>query len=97
VAYFCDEPDTQQLYINKDRVASEALVKRAEKAGFKAIMLTVDVPVPGKRELDQRAKLVNIAVRVPILRHSPDSMTTLSPGACERRRRPRSFIREDFS
>ncbi|KAH9926689.1 FMN-dependent dehydrogenase-domain-containing protein [Fomitopsis serialis] len=45
-----------QLYLNKDRRASEALVKKIEAQGFKAIMLTVDSAVPGKRELDQRAK-----------------------------------------
>ncbi|KAI0944783.1 hypothetical protein AcV7_001493 [Taiwanofungus camphoratus] len=45
-----------QLYVNKDRPASEALIKRVEREGFKAIMLTVDAAVPGKRELDQRAK-----------------------------------------
>lgn len=45
-----------QLYLNKDRKASEALVKKIEAQGFKAIMLTVDAAVPGKRELDQKAK-----------------------------------------
>ena len=33
-----------QLYIYKDRDVTKALVKRAEKAGFKAIVLTVDAP-----------------------------------------------------
>ena len=33
-----------QLYIYKDRDVTRALVKRAEKAGFKAIVLTVDAP-----------------------------------------------------
>lgn len=42
--------------MNRDREASEALIKRVEMEGFKAIMLTVDAAVPGKRELDQRAK-----------------------------------------
>ncbi|TFY67109.1 hypothetical protein EVJ58_g1834 [Rhodofomes roseus] len=45
-----------QLYLNKDRKASETLVKKIEAQGFKAIMLTVDAAVPGKRELDQKAK-----------------------------------------
>ncbi|GBE87570.1 FMN-dependent dehydrogenase-domain-containing protein [Sparassis latifolia] len=45
-----------QVYLNKDRSASEALIKRVEKQGFKAVMFTVDASVPGKRELDQRAK-----------------------------------------
>ncbi|CCM00779.1 uncharacterized protein FIBRA_02821 [Fibroporia radiculosa] len=45
-----------QLYMNKDRSASDVLIKKVESQGFKAIMLTVDAAVPGKRELDQRAK-----------------------------------------
>lgn len=42
--------------MNKDRVASEKLIRGLEKDGFKAIMLTVDAAVPGKREMDQRTK-----------------------------------------
>jgi L-lactate dehydrogenase (cytochrome) len=45
-----------QLYMNKDRAASEKLIRSLESRGFKAIMLTVDAAVAGKRELDQRAK-----------------------------------------
>jgi L-lactate dehydrogenase (cytochrome) len=45
-----------QLYMNKDRKASEKLIKSLESRGFSAIMLTVDAAVAGKRELDQRAK-----------------------------------------
>ncbi|THH13281.1 hypothetical protein EW146_g6914 [Bondarzewia mesenterica] len=45
-----------QLYVNKDRAASKALVKRITKEGFGALMLTVDAAVPGKREMDQRSK-----------------------------------------
>ena len=42
--------------MNRDRAASEALIKRIEREGFKALILTVDSACPGKRELDQRAK-----------------------------------------
>jgi L-lactate dehydrogenase (cytochrome) len=45
-----------QLYINKDRAASEKLIRGLESDGFSAIMLTVDAAMPGKRELDQRTK-----------------------------------------
>jgi isopentenyl diphosphate isomerase/L-lactate dehydrogenase-like FMN-dependent dehydrogenase len=38
----------------KDRVLSATLVRRAEAAGCKAIVLTVDVPLLGKRECDVR-------------------------------------------
>lgn len=43
-----------QLYVFKDRAATEALVRRAEKAGAKAIVLTVDAPLLGRRERDVR-------------------------------------------
>ncbi len=43
-----------QLYIHKDQGLTQALVERAYKAGYKAICLTVDAPMLGKRERDQR-------------------------------------------
>src|SRR6266436_2229159 len=46
-----------QLYVFKDRKVSASVVKRAEAAGCKAIVLTVDVPVLGKRERDVRNRL----------------------------------------
>jgi L-lactate dehydrogenase (cytochrome) len=45
-----------QLYMNKDRAATEKAVRRLQNDGFSAIMLTVDAAMPGKRELDQRTK-----------------------------------------
>lgn len=43
-----------QLYIFKKRVLTETLIHRAEHAGFKAIVLTVGVPISGKRDRDVR-------------------------------------------
>ena len=43
-----------QLYMWKDREGSMALVERAQKAGVKNLMLTVDVPVAGARLRDYR-------------------------------------------
>jgi 4-hydroxymandelate oxidase len=43
-----------QLYVYKDRRVSESLVRRAEAAGYRAIVLTVDLPVLGRREADER-------------------------------------------
>lgn len=46
-----------QLYVNKDRAKSEALVRRAASTGkVKAIFVTVDLPVVSKREADERVK-----------------------------------------
>ncbi|XP_058198234.1 glycolate oxidase 1-like [Rhododendron vialii] len=41
-----------QLYVLKDRNVVAQLVRRAERAGFKAIALTVDTPRLGRREAD---------------------------------------------
>ena len=41
-----------QLYLWKDREAGVELVRRAQVAGFKALMLTVDTPVAGARLRD---------------------------------------------
>ncbi|KAK6124051.1 hypothetical protein DH2020_042197 [Rehmannia glutinosa] len=41
-----------QLYVFKDRNVVLQLVRRAERAGFKAIALTVDTPRLGRREAD---------------------------------------------
>eukprot|EP00922_Rhytidocystis_sp_ex-Travisia-forbesii_P020744 GHVS01030489.1.p1 GENE.GHVS01030489.1~~GHVS01030489.1.p1 ORF type:complete len:300 (-),score=25.78 GHVS01030489.1:173-1072(-) len=44
-----------QLYIFKDRSITRMLLRRAEQAGFKAVVLTVDAPAGlGKRETDVR-------------------------------------------
>ncbi|GAA3184789.1 MULTISPECIES: alpha-hydroxy acid oxidase [Streptomyces] len=43
-----------QLYLWKDREASEALIERAAKAGYEALVLTVDTPVGGARMRDIR-------------------------------------------
>jgi L-lactate dehydrogenase (cytochrome) len=45
-----------QLYVNKDRTATEALLKRVWEAGIRVLFLTVDAPVPGKREADEKVK-----------------------------------------
>ena len=43
-----------QLYVYRDRAATEGLVRRAEAAGCQAIVLTVDAPRLGCRERDVR-------------------------------------------
>ena len=45
-----------QLYIYKDKELSKWLIKRAEKAGYKAILFTVDAPKLGQRVADVRHK-----------------------------------------
>lgn len=43
-----------QLYVYRDREATRALVERAEAAGCRALVLTVDAQVWGRRERDAR-------------------------------------------
>ena len=47
-----------QLYVFKDRELTASLVRRAETAGCKAVVLTVDVPLIGKRERDIRSRFI---------------------------------------
>ncbi|KAI5255212.1 L-lactate dehydrogenase [Aureobasidium subglaciale] len=53
-----DQPVFWQLYADKDLEKSKAFIKRVEKAGVAAIWLTVDSPVVGNRERDERSKSV---------------------------------------
>lgn len=43
-----------QLYVFKDRTITEGLIRRAQAAGFEALVVTVDVPVVGTRRRDIR-------------------------------------------
>jgi (S)-mandelate dehydrogenase len=47
-----------QLYAVRDRAFRKNLVERAKKAGYEAILVTVDLPVSGKRERDPRNDFV---------------------------------------
>jgi 4-hydroxymandelate oxidase len=47
-----------QLYCYRDRAITRELVERAEAAGFVALCVTVDVPVPGPRERDARNRFI---------------------------------------
>lgn len=44
-----------QLYMQPDRDFTIALVRRAERAGYRALVVTVDAPVQGIRNREQRA------------------------------------------
>lgn len=49
-----------QLYIQHDRGFTESLVRRAEQAGYEALVLTVDAPTSGARDRERRT-----GVRLP--------------------------------
>jgi 4-hydroxymandelate oxidase len=43
-----------QLYVHRDRAWTEELVKRAAESGYRALVLTVDLPIVGYRPRDER-------------------------------------------
>ena len=57
VAAAATGPKWSQLYVHKERDVTRALVERAAAAGYGAIVLTADFPVPGRRERELRAEL----------------------------------------
>ncbi|PIK36714.1 hypothetical protein BSL78_26464 [Apostichopus japonicus] len=65
-----------QLYIVKDRKLTETMVRRAEKAGYKALVLTVDTPIVGIKLADLRNGFrVDSSIRLPNLEHENSSNT----------------------
>jgi len=65
-------PNFYQLYIIGGRAAAEGTIERARKAGFSALVVTIDTPVAGMRERDYRngmAELMggSLLAKVPFL------------------------------
>ncbi|HEX5039232.1 MAG TPA: alpha-hydroxy acid oxidase [Candidatus Limnocylindria bacterium] len=55
-----------QLYAPADRGACKALVERAVAAGYGAVAVTVDLPLPGNRERDRRNRFeIDLGVHLP--------------------------------
>jgi 4-hydroxymandelate oxidase len=62
-----DGPRWFQLYAPADRDARRSLVERAAAAGFAAVAVTVDLPLPGNRERDRRSGFeIDLGVHLPI-------------------------------
>ncbi|XP_023916306.1 peroxisomal (S)-2-hydroxyacid oxidase GLO4 isoform X3 [Quercus suber] len=58
VASSCNAIRFFQLYVYKNRDVAAQLVQRAERNGYKAIVLTVDAPMLGRREADIKNKMI---------------------------------------
>lgn len=69
-----------QLYIDRDRGRSEALVRRAEAAGCGALVLTVDTPLLGRRERDVR-NAFHVPPELPVPHLGEVTRDTLATGA----------------
>lgn len=90
IAAAASNPLWFQLYIQPDRAFTEALVRRAEAAGYRALVLTVDAPVNGVRNREQRAgfvlsldvQAVNLqGMRSPALQPPADNRSLLLGGS----------------
>lgn len=46
-----------QTYVNSDRAQTSRLLQTAAAGGVRAVFVTVDAPIPGKREADERVSL----------------------------------------
>lgn len=74
-----------QLYLQPTTEATMALVARAEAAGYRALVVTLDAPISGLRNAEQRAgfvlppqvRAVNLAATPPALVARPDTDQTL--------------------
>ena len=54
VAVVSDGPKVFQIYVFRDRELNREFIHRSKEAGYAALCLTIDVPVPGNRERDLR-------------------------------------------
>jgi 4-hydroxymandelate oxidase len=69
-----------QLYIYKDRGATEALVRRVEAAGCRALVVTVDAPLLGRRERDVKNRFA-LPAELAIQNLLPAGYARLPPAA----------------
>jgi len=59
-----EQPFFFQLYFNSKRQKTEQLLAKVKSLGVKAILVTVDAPIPGKREADERLAAGNLTSAV---------------------------------
>jgi 4-hydroxymandelate oxidase len=61
-----DAPRWFQLYTSTDPEVNRSLMERAAAAGYGAVVVTVDLPIPGNRERDARHSfVVDLGVHLP--------------------------------
>jgi 4-hydroxymandelate oxidase len=71
-----------QLYVYRDRQATEGLVRRAEAAGCRALVLTVDAPLLGRRERDVRNRF-RLPPGLAVANLLPEGYGELPPAAAD--------------
>lgn len=82
IAATASTPKWFQLYFQPDRQTTLDLVKRAEKAGYQALVITVDVPVNGLRYRAQKAgfAMPQSLHEANLASYPPQQPRALSPG-----------------
>lgn len=78
VARASNKPVWFQLYVYKDRHVTRGLVDRAQDAGCKALVLTVDAPLLGRREQDIR-NLFHLPKNMQMSNLAPAGLQELAP------------------
>ena len=67
-----------QLYVDRNRPKTEALLEKINGLGMKAIFVTVDAAAPGKREADERSRAgVEVVSSVLIIQIGAESHAAL--------------------
>jgi (S)-2-hydroxy-acid oxidase len=64
VASSCNAVRFFQIYVYKRRDVTSMLVQRAERNGFKAMILTVDTPRIGRREADIKNRILKVSYQL---------------------------------
>lgn len=91
-----DIPNVLQLYLFEEKEHSRKLIERAKKAGYKAVLLTVDTPMLGRRNLEIRnqfklpdhLKIANFAEDVEdAVEHPSSSPSSSSPQSATKKPR----------
>jgi len=72
-----------QLYVNRDRAKTDDILRKVVKAGYKGIVVTVDAPVAGKRERDERTTLDATSASDPGFQKAAATDAPTAPDASE--------------
>jgi isopentenyl diphosphate isomerase/L-lactate dehydrogenase-like FMN-dependent dehydrogenase len=69
-------PCWYQLYLMGGRAAAEGAIERAQRAGYSALVITVDTPVAGLRERDPRNGMKELLCNSPFAKvpHVPNML-----------------------
>jgi len=81
-----------QLYVHQDRGITDELVQRAAAAGYKALVLTADVPEIGRRERDERNGFM-LPPELRVANYQPRTSDPLRAGSEEEGSGLATFIR----